>query len=88
MSQKTALPLLQYCCCKKHKEISSAEHEILDKLYTYRGDKLSKEALEEAYTSLYNIDNSWTTKKVRDRWYDKVKRVRQRKEKDEQSSAL
>ncbi|CAG8633782.1 9192_t:CDS:1, partial [Paraglomus brasilianum] len=74
---------------KRQKEISSAEQEILSKLYTYNGDnnKLPKEAVEEAYTALYQIDSSWTKKKVGDCWYDNVKRVRQKKEKDRKSSA-
>ena len=57
---------------KKHKK-TNEELEILQEVFNHPTD-LSKEVAKRLFENLFKINNSWTSTKVRDYWYNNVKR--------------
>ena len=61
--------LLKY---KRHKKINE-ELEILQEVFNHPID-LPKEVAKRLFENLSKINNSWSSTKVRDYWYNNVKR--------------
>ena len=61
--------LLKY---KRHKKINE-ELEILQEMFNHPTD-LPKEVAKRLFENLFKINNSWSSTKVRDYWYNNVKR--------------
>jgi len=49
------------------------ELEILQEVFNHPTD-LSKEVAKRLFENLFKINNSWSSTKVRDYWYNNVKR--------------